>query len=152
MLARVSEKMNKNFPLVCVGGSAGGLDAYIRLLCSWPVDLGTAIVIVNHLRTTATLLREILPDYIKMPVELISEGLHIKPNCVFIIPSHRDLHVLLASSASGPSPNQEVGQTSSRFSCVLWRSTGGVSSSPSSSQVSMATGLLRSATYATLVA
>ena len=94
MLARVSEKMNKNFPLVCVGGSAGGLDAYIRLLCSWPVDLGTAIVIVNHLRTTATLLREILPDYIKMPVELISEGLHIKPNCVFIIPSQRDLHVL----------------------------------------------------------
>ena len=29
-----------------------------------------------------------------MPVELISEGLHIKPNCVFIIPSQRDLHVL----------------------------------------------------------
>ena len=29
-----------------------------------------------------------------MPVQLISEGLHIKPNCVFIIPSQRDLHVL----------------------------------------------------------
>ena len=144
--------MIRDFPLVCVGGSAGGLEAYIRLLENWPTDLGAAIVIVNHLRTTTTLLHEILPRHTQMPVELISEGLHIKPNCVFIIPSHRDLHVLLASSASGPSPNQEVGQTSSRFSCVLWRSTGGVSSSPSSSQVSMATGLLRSATYATLVA
>ena len=29
-----------------------------------------------------------------MPVELFSEGLHIKPNCVFIIPTQRDLHVL----------------------------------------------------------
>ena len=29
-----------------------------------------------------------------MPVTLITEGLHIKPNCVFIIPPQRDLHVL----------------------------------------------------------
>jgi chemotaxis response regulator CheB len=86
--------MDQNFPLVCVGGSAGGLDAYTRLLRNWPADLGAAIVIVNHLRTTATLLHEILPRHTQMPVELISEGLHIKPNCVFIIPSQRDLHVL----------------------------------------------------------
>jgi chemotaxis response regulator CheB len=86
--------MDQDFPLVCVGGSAGGLDAYTRLLRNWPADLGAAIVIVNHLRTTATLLHEILPRHTQMPVELISEGLHIKPNCVFIIPSQRDLHVL----------------------------------------------------------
>jgi chemotaxis response regulator CheB len=51
-------------------------------------------VIVNHLRKTATLLHEILPNYTQMPVTLITEGLHIKPNCVFIIPPQRDLHVL----------------------------------------------------------
>ena len=51
----------KNFPVVCVGGSAGGLDAYIRLLKHLPADMGVAIVIVNHLRTVATLLHEILP-------------------------------------------------------------------------------------------
>jgi chemotaxis response regulator CheB len=49
----------KNFPIVCVGGSAGGLDAYIRLLRNLPSDMGVAIVIVNHLRTVATLLHEI---------------------------------------------------------------------------------------------
>ncbi len=86
--------MNQAFPLVCVGGSAGGLDAYTRLLRNLPADLGIAVVIVNHLRTTATLLHEILPHYTQMPVELITEGLHIKPNCVFIIPAQRDLHVL----------------------------------------------------------
>jgi len=83
-----------DFPVVCVGGSAGGLDAYIRLLRHLPADLGAAIIIVNHLRTVATLLHEILPHYTKMPVELITDGLHIRPNRVFIIPPKRDLHVL----------------------------------------------------------
>jgi len=41
----------RDFPVVCVGGSAGGLDAYIRLLRHLPADMGVAIVIVNHLRT-----------------------------------------------------------------------------------------------------
>ena len=82
------------FPVVCVGGSAGGLDAYIRLLRNLPADLGVAIVIVNHLRTVATRLHEILPRFTAMPVELITERLLIQPNRVFIIPEQRDLHVL----------------------------------------------------------
>src|SRR5659263_687935 len=85
---------SRNFPIVCVGGSAGGLDAYIRLLKNLPDDMGVAIVIVNHLRTVATLLHEILPKYTNMPVELITEKLDIEPNHVFIIPEKRDLHVL----------------------------------------------------------
>jgi two-component system, chemotaxis family, protein-glutamate methylesterase/glutaminase len=84
----------KDFPVVCVGGSAGGLDAYTRLLRHLPADMGVAVVIVNHLRTVATLLHEILPRYTKMPVELITERLLIQPNRVFIIPEQRDLHVL----------------------------------------------------------
>jgi len=84
----------KNFPVVCVGGSAGGIDAYIRLLKHLPADMGVAIVIVNHLRTVATTLHEILPHYTQMPVELITEKLDIQPNHVFIIPEKRDLHVL----------------------------------------------------------
>jgi two-component system, chemotaxis family, protein-glutamate methylesterase/glutaminase len=84
----------KDFPVVCVGGSAGGLDAYIRLLQNLPVDMNVAIVIVNHMRTQVTMLHEILPRYTKMPVELITERLLIEPNHVFIIPENRDLHVL----------------------------------------------------------
>jgi len=86
--------MAKDFPIVCVGGSAGGLDAYTRLLRNLPADMGVAIVIVNHLRTVATMLHEILPRYTSMPVELITDRLVIRPNCVFIIPEKRDLHVL----------------------------------------------------------
>ena len=89
-----AKNIEKNFPIVCVGGSAGGLDAYIRLLKHLPADMGVAIVIVNHLRTVATHLHTILPQHTKMPVELITERLLIEPNHVFIIPEQRDLHVL----------------------------------------------------------
>jgi chemotaxis response regulator CheB len=82
----------KDFPVVCVGGSAGGLDAYIRLLQHLPADLGVAIVIVNHITRFPTQLHTILPNYTAMPVELISDRLRIEPNRVFIIPENRDLH------------------------------------------------------------
>ncbi len=79
---------------MCVGGSAGGLDAYTRLLRNLPGNLGVAIVIVNHVRHVATLLHEILPKHTSMPVELITDRLLIQANRVFIIPEGRDLHVL----------------------------------------------------------
>jgi hypothetical protein len=92
----VNEKYRRQaqFPVVCVGGSASGLGAYTRLLRHLPADLGVAIVIVNHPRTVATHLHEILPRDTDMPVKLITERLIIQPNQVFIIPARRDLHVL----------------------------------------------------------
>jgi two-component system chemotaxis response regulator CheB len=83
----------KNFPIVCVGGSAGGLDAYIRLLQNLPADMGVAIVIVNHITIMPTQLHQVLPRFTTMPVELITENLVVEPNRVFIIPANRDLHV-----------------------------------------------------------
>lgn len=89
----IIRKSTRDFPIVCVGGSAGGLDAYTRLLRHLPVDMGVAIVIVNHVRHVATQLHEILPRFTAMPVELITDRMDIRPNHVFIIPSGRDLHV-----------------------------------------------------------
>ncbi len=93
----MSDKTNgtgNDFPIVCVGGSAGGLDAYIRLLQNLPADMGVAIVIVNHITKTPTHLHEVLPRFTTMPVELITERLQIERDRVFIIPANRDLHVL----------------------------------------------------------
>lgn len=94
MKDKETKSVSNNFPIVCVGGSAGGLDAYVRLLQNLPANMGVAIVIVNHLRTVATQLHKILPSYTDMPVKLITEKLDIKPNHLFIIPEKRDLHVL----------------------------------------------------------
>lgn len=81
------------FPIVCVGGSAGGLDAYIRLLKNLPADMGVAIVIVNHITHAPTRLHEVLAGYTPMPVKLIEEKQAVEANTVFIIPSNRELHV-----------------------------------------------------------
>ena len=94
MKDKMGKIIAKDFPVVCVGGSAGGLDAYIRLLENLPADMGVAVVIVNHIRKTATLLPEILPRYTTMPVKLITDRLDIKPDHVYIIPENRDLHIL----------------------------------------------------------
>jgi two-component system chemotaxis response regulator CheB len=84
----------RGFPLVCVGGSAGGSEAYAHLLKALPPDLGVAVVIVNHMTKTSATLHQILPRFTRMPVELITEGLPIQSNRVFIIPSNRDLYVV----------------------------------------------------------
>ena len=88
------DRSSKDFPIVCVGGSAGGLEAYKELLKNLPNDMGAAIVIVNHVTTMPTMLHDVLPRFSKMPVKLITEKLSIEPNQVFIIPANRDLHVL----------------------------------------------------------
>ena len=82
-----------NFPIVCVGGSAGSLDTYKRLLELLPEDLGIAIVIVNHVTRSLDKLHEILPRYTKMPVVLIADKLLIQPNHVYIIPAKQELHL-----------------------------------------------------------
>ena len=94
MVAKQQNGYDNSFPIVCIGGSAGGLDTYVRLLKRLPADLGVAVVFVNHLRQVATQLHEILPSYTTMPVKLITERLDVQPNHVFIIPEKRDLLVL----------------------------------------------------------
>ena len=42
----IADDVAKDFAVMCVGGSAGGLDAYTRLLRHLPADMGVAIVIV----------------------------------------------------------------------------------------------------------
>jgi chemotaxis response regulator CheB len=77
-----------------VGGSAGASGAYVQLLEHLPPEMGVAIVIVNHIRRTSATLHKVLPKHTTMRVELITEGLPIQPNHVFIIPPNHDLCVL----------------------------------------------------------
>jgi two-component system chemotaxis response regulator CheB len=82
------------FPVVCVGGAASSPEGFIELARHLPADLGVAIVIINHLRMIATVLRETLPQYTEMPIEEITEKLVLQPNRIFILHAERDLHVL----------------------------------------------------------
>ena len=96
----------KDFPIVCLGGSAGGASSYVQLLKHLPPETGVAVVIVNHARRTSNALHKILPHSTKTPVELITEGLPIQPNHVFIVPSGRDLQVLDGTFRLRPMSNK----------------------------------------------
>ena len=86
--------MHSNFPIVCVGGSAGGLDAYVKILKGLRADTGAAIVIVTHNSRSPDTLHTHFLRYTAMPVELISQNLRIRPNHVYVIPSNFDLYIL----------------------------------------------------------
>ena len=59
----------KDFRVVCLGGSAGSLEAYTAILRHMPADTGMAFVIASHRNfEKATLLPQILARVTTMPV------------------------------------------------------------------------------------
>src|SRR5947208_11104396 len=76
-----------SFPVVCVGASAGGLEAFTQLLSTLPTDTGMAFVLVTHLSPThASHLAEILSRATRMPVSEVKDEPKVQPNCVYVIP------------------------------------------------------------------
>ena len=61
------------FPVVCIGASAGGLEAFTQLLESLPTDTGMAYVLVSHLSPShASHLADILSRSTRMPVQEVA--------------------------------------------------------------------------------
>ena len=96
----VAKKTNKtqppaavqNFPIVGIGASAGGLDAFKRLLAAIPENSGMAYVLVQHLDPThESILPEILQRATKIPVHEITDDIHLAPDHIYIIPSNKIL-------------------------------------------------------------
>jgi two-component system CheB/CheR fusion protein len=80
------------FPIVGVGASAGGLEAYRRMLQALPGDTGTALVLIQHLDPThSSLLSEILARATSMPVREVEGELAAEPNHVYVIPPGRTM-------------------------------------------------------------
>ena len=78
--------------VVGIGASAGGLQAYTRLLDALPADTGMAFVLVQHMAAKhESLLPEILSRSTTMPVTEVGDRQSIEPNHVYVIPPDRDL-------------------------------------------------------------
>ncbi len=79
--------LRQSFRIVCFGGSAGALSAYLEILQDLPADTGMAFVIVSHREPNhATLLARILSNATAMPVVDVSDGMRLSPNCIFLMP------------------------------------------------------------------
>ena len=74
-------------PIVGVGASAGGLEAFSQLLEHLPDDTGMAYVFVQHLDPQhASLLTELLARKSHMPVTQVIDETAVAANHVYVIP------------------------------------------------------------------
>jgi two-component system CheB/CheR fusion protein len=80
--------------IVGIGASAGGLEAFTRLLRHLPSDTGYAFVFVQHLDAShPSSLSEILGRATKMPVLEAGDDVPVQPNHVYVIPPNTVLTI-----------------------------------------------------------
>lgn len=85
----------KIFPIVGIGASAGGLNAYSKFLKALPIDTGMSFVLVQHLDPKhASMLPELLGRATLMPVIEIKDGMRVEPNSVYVMPPNHSLAIL----------------------------------------------------------
>jgi two-component system CheB/CheR fusion protein len=78
------------FPVVGIGASAGGLEAFFDFFKVMPANSGMAFVLIQHLPPEReSLMSEILSKHTQMPVHQVEDGISIEPNHVYVIrPGH----------------------------------------------------------------
>jgi len=85
---------NGTFPVAGIGASAGGLEAFTALLKALPNDTGMAFVLVQHMDPAHdSALSQILSRATGMLVEEVTDGIAVKPNRVYVIPSNADMTI-----------------------------------------------------------
>jgi two-component system CheB/CheR fusion protein len=82
------------FPIVGIGASAGGLEAFTQLLQQIPVTTGLAFVLVQHLDPThESMLPELLSRVTKMPVRQVQRGMTVEPNHIYVTPPNANMTI-----------------------------------------------------------
>ncbi|HTI52235.1 MAG TPA: chemotaxis protein CheB, partial [Planctomycetaceae bacterium] len=82
------------FPVVGIGASAGGLEAFKKFFAALPPDCGIAFILIPHLDPAhRSLMVELLARETAMKVCEAGDGLPIEPNCVYIIPPNSNMSV-----------------------------------------------------------
>ena len=95
------------FPVVGIGASAGGLDAFTQLLRHLSVDTGMAFVLIQHLSPDReSLLSEILTGETQMPVTEVRDNMALEPNCIYIIPPNTKM--ILSEGVLHLSPREKI--------------------------------------------
>ena len=80
------------FPIVGVGASAGGLEAFTELLTHLPLDTGMGFVLVQHLDPQhESALAKLLGRVTALPVHEVTDNQRVEPNHVYVIPPNTDL-------------------------------------------------------------
>src|SRR5262245_42381925 len=82
------------FPIVGIGASAGGLEAFKQLLEHLPTDTGMAFIILQHLDPKReSILSELLSTATDMPVKEVTNDLRVEPDHVYVMPSNTNMTI-----------------------------------------------------------
>src|ERR1035437_4150334 len=93
-LSRRPSKSSKNFPIVGIGASAGGLEALKEFFSACSPAPDAAFVVVVHLPSDfKSHMSEILSHFTPMPVLEAADGMKVRVDHVYIIPSGKDLTI-----------------------------------------------------------
>jgi two-component system CheB/CheR fusion protein len=81
-------------PVVAVGASAGGFEAFSNLLRALPAEPGLALIFIPHLDPThESAMVELLSRTTKLPVRQAAEGTHVECNFLYVLPSNCDMTI-----------------------------------------------------------
>ena len=108
-IQELNRTAGREFPVVALGASAGGLHALEDFFTQMPADAGMAFIIVQHLAPDhVTAMPQLLARRTEMPVELARDKMQIVPNRVYVIPPNATLtfknallHVTAPTEARG---------------------------------------------------
>lgn len=82
------------FPIVGIGASAGGLEAFGQLLQCLPADTGMAFVLIQHLDPVhESQLAPLLSKNTIMPVTEVRDPQVVEPNHVYVIPPNTSMTI-----------------------------------------------------------
>jgi two-component system CheB/CheR fusion protein len=95
VVKKTPRKLVETFPIVGIGASAGGLEAFSELLHHLPEKTGMAFVLVQHLDPKhESALPEILGRTTKLPVTEVIDGVLVQPDHVYVIPANTSMVIL----------------------------------------------------------
>jgi two-component system, chemotaxis family, CheB/CheR fusion protein len=100
--------------VVCIGASAGGMEAIHELFDNMPQDTGFSFIVIQHLSSDyKSLMGELLAKHTTMNVVEAKDKTSVLPNTVYVIPNNRNITIqnrllALSEKEEGRSPNMAI--------------------------------------------
>jgi two-component system, chemotaxis family, CheB/CheR fusion protein len=100
--------------IVCIGASAGGMEAIHDLFDNMPQNTGFSFIVIQHLSSDhKSLMAELLSKHTTMNVVEATDRTIVQPDCVYVIPNNRNITIkegqlLLSEKKEGRSPNMPI--------------------------------------------
>ena len=84
-----------DFPIVGIGVSAGGLEAFEQFFNDMAPDSGMAFVLIQHLDPThKSILADLIRSFTRMAVTEVRDNMKVEPDNVYVIPPNSDMAIL----------------------------------------------------------